>query len=66
MYLSRLSIAGKCVCGSIRRENEMNLIGDEDYGKVIVLDTGMTEKKSSAAKIFAVKQTAYIFLPPRI
>ena len=24
---------------------KMNLIGDEDYGKVIVLDTGMTEKE---------------------
>ena len=25
----------------------MNLIGDEDYGKVIVLDTGMTEKRKA-------------------
>ena len=44
---------------------KMNLIGDEDYGKVIVLDTGMTEKEKLGCQNIC-RETAYIFLPPRI
>lgn len=41
---------------------KMNLIGDEDYGKVIVLDTGMTEKeKLSCQNICRETNGIYLF-----